>query len=259
VPVGTSDSGNPSPYSAQAVLRALQAAWRFLEAGPLKGVKVAVQGVGDVGTALVYALDDLGAEVWMADSANIDHLKLLKKIRPGLHIVDQDDDVYDLDVDIFAPCADGGVINPFTIPRLKVKLICGSANNILSSPDDAQRLQERGIALVPDFICTCIEAINCADEWMGFLPEDVFQNAVEKVYSDTIKIFAYAKGERVTTTEAAERMADAEAAQVHPLMRHRGEKIIRHLMNAYWAEETPIPVQSPIQYAMAVGGYEAVL
>lgn len=248
------DSANSSPYTAQAVLRALQAAWRFLNEGSLKGVKVAVQGAGDVGTALVAALDNLGAEVWVADSANTDQLKLLKKIHPGLHIVERDHDVYDLDADILSPCADGAVINSDTIPRLKVKLICGSANNILGSPDDVRRLQERAIALVPDYLCTCAEAISRADEWMGYLPEDIFQNAIEKVYSDTLKIFAYAKHNGITTTEAAEQIADAEASQLHPLMKHRGEKIIRHLVDNYW-EEAP----TPAQYAVAVGDYEAAL
>lgn len=253
-PMATDDCDDPSPYAAKAVLRALQAAWRFLEAGSLKGVKVAVQGGGAVGTALVSALDDLGAEVWMADSANPDQLKLLKEIRPSLHIVEQDDDLYDLDVDIFSPCADGAVINAHTIPRLKAKLVCGSASNILSSPDDARRLQEKGIAFVPDIICTCVEAINCADNWMAYLPEEIFRNAVEKVYSDTFKILDYAKRHRTTTIEAAEMMADAEAKQSHPFLRDRGEKIIEHLVDNYWAD-APFAAQ----YAMAVGGYGASL
>ncbi len=252
LPTAMGGSGNPSPYTAQGVIRGLEAAWRFLEkANSLKGVKVAVQGVGNVGTELVCALDDAGAEVWMADSAKMSHLKVLKEIRPELHIVEQDDAVYDLDVDILSPCARGAVINPLTIPRLKVKLICGAANNILSSDEDAKLLYERNIAFVPDYICNRLGIINCANEWMGYLPEDI-QDAVEKVYPDTLEIFEYARKWRVTTTEAAEHLADRAARDIHPWLRDRGIRIIRYLINNYWADAQ---VYAPDPIAMS--WYEA--
>jgi leucine dehydrogenase len=250
VPTAMGGSGNPSPYTAQGVLRGIQAAWRFLSGTDnLKGVRVAVQGVGNVGAALVSVLDDVGAEVWMADTAKLPYLKSLQASRPGLHIVEQDDAIYDLDVDIFSPCARGAVINPLTIPRLKVKLICGAANNILSALDDARLLYERNIAFVPDYVCNRMGIINCADEWMGYLPEDI-QNAVEKVYPDTLRIFEYARDMHITTTTAAEYLADEAAKRLHPLLCHRGIRIIRHLIDNYWAD----PVYA--QHSMALGGYD---
>jgi glutamate dehydrogenase/leucine dehydrogenase len=242
VPSQMGGSGDHSPYTAQGVFWGMQAAWKSITgAKSLKGVRVAVQGAGGVGTALVGALDNVGAEAWIADSERTDYLRLLKLTHPDVHIVEQDDAIYDLDVDIFSPCADGGVINPLTIPRLKAKLVCGAANNILSSPTEARVLRDRNIAFVPDYICNRITASNCADEWMGYLPEDV-QNAAEKVYRDTVKVFDFARAKDITTTEAAEVLADEAARELHPLFHHsgvslhRGARIIRHLMDNYWAE-----------------------
>jgi glutamate dehydrogenase/leucine dehydrogenase len=260
VPCETARSGDPSPYTAQSVLRAMQAAWKFLSnANSLKGVRVAVQGADSVGTALVNALDNAGAQVWIADSARMDYVSGLESMHPDLHIVERDDSIYDLDVDIFSPCGGGGVINPLTIARLKAKLICGAASDVLSSPDDVRLLRDRNIAFVPDYICNRIDAGIRADEWMGYLPEDI-QDAVERVYPDTLRVFDYARARNITTTEAAEVLADEAARHLHPLFRHcgvslhRGLRIINHLMDSYWAEASVLSQQSA-----AASGHGALL
>jgi leucine dehydrogenase len=252
LPLEIGGSGDPSPHTAQGVFRGMQAAWKVLRGtSNLEGVRVAVQGVGNVGTALVSALDNVGAEVWVADSAKMNHLKALEDIYSNLHIVEHDDEVYDLDVDILSPCARGAVINTLTIPRLKVKLVCGAANNILSLDEDAEFLRERNIAFVPDYLCNRLGIINCADEWMGYLPQDV-QDAVDKVYMDTLRVFQRASQNNITTTKAAEDIADEKAQVLHPLFRHRGINIIRYLTDNCWANEQ-VYARDP----MAVYGYEA--
>jgi hypothetical protein len=76
--------------------------------------------------------------------------------------------------------------------------------------------------------------VNCADEWMGYLPEDISQ-AADRVYPDTLKIFEYARGMKITTAEAADQLADKAAGDLHPIMGHRGRRIIEHLLTTDWA------------------------
>ncbi len=228
-------SGNPSPFTARGVLRAMQAAWLFLGKGEsLAGVRVAVQGAGNVGSPLIELLDEARAEVWVSD---IDPQKIavLQEKRPKVKRV-ANEDIYDLDVDIFAPCAIGASVNAETIPRLKAKLVCGAANNILREKADAQRLRERGIEFVPDYLCNRMGITNCADEWYGYLREDI-QIAAEKVFPDTLRVLRHARYLAVTSTEAADELADIAASELHPQLGHRGRRIVDHLLASGWKHD----------------------
>lgn len=239
IPESHGGSGNPSSFTARGVLRAMQAAWQSLTGQEqLYGVKIAVQGTGNVGSPLIRYLDDLGAEIWVSD-INQNALEVLKKERPRLHIIDQPDAIFDLDVDIFAPCAIGAVVNVETIPRLKVRLICGAANNILKEPEsDAELLHKKGIGMVPDFVCNRMGIVNCADEWQGYLAEDV-RLAAEQVFPDTLRIFKYARTRNTTSTQAAIDLADMAASELHPMLGHRGRRIMDHLVHSRWQQFTP--------------------
>ena len=234
-------SGNPSTHTARGVLRGMEAAWSFLaEDGltggdALRGVRVAVQGVGHVGRALVEMLDDLGAKVWISD-LDRSALEQLKMERPRLEIVSEPDAIYDLEVDVLAPCAIGAVVNHHTIPRLKVKLVCGASNNILAEPlADGRRLKERGIAFVPDYLCNRMGITNCCDESFGYLPDDV-ELAAERVYPDTLRVLRHAKRLDITPTEAADQLADLAACELHPMIGHRGRRILDRLIADDWAQ-----------------------
>jgi len=61
-------------------------------------------------------------------------------------------DIHAAEVDIFAPCAMGAILNDESIPKLKAKLICGLANNQLAEDRHGAELTERGIAYVPDYV-----------------------------------------------------------------------------------------------------------
>ncbi|MCH9649567.1 MAG: class I tRNA ligase family protein [Deltaproteobacteria bacterium] len=225
-------SGNPSPATARGVFWAMQAAWRFLTGEErLQGVKVAVQGAGNVGGVLIDLLDRAGAEVWTCD-VNQPVLDELAQRRPGVHIVPPDE-ILGLEVDIQAPCAIGDQINVRTIPHLKARLVCGAANNILGEPADAERLRERGIAFVPDYVCNRMGITNCADEWQGYLAEDV-EIAAQRLYPDTLRVLKHARNLAISTTAAADELADIAASELHPLLGHRGRRIIDHLMASGW-------------------------
>ena len=231
-------SGNPSPYTAKGVLRAMQAAWLFLTGTEnLAGVRVAVQGAGNVGRPLIELLDDAGARLWIAD-VSTDAIQKITEQRPHIQVV-APDEIFDLDVDVLSPCARGGVINSETIPRLKARLICGAANNILREDRyDPERLRERGITFVPDYVCNRMGITNCADEWLGHLSEDV-RLAAERVYPDTLRVLKHARNLVITPTQAANELADIAASELNPLLGHRGRRIIDHLMTSGWSDYRP--------------------
>ncbi len=226
-------SGNPSAFTARGVLRAMQAAWSFLHGDDtLKGVHVAVQGAGNVGRALIEALDDAGATVTLCD-VNEAAVEALCAARPRLRRV-APEGIYDVDAQVFAPCARGGCVNAETIPRLRVELVCGAANNILGEPlPDGRRLRERGITFVPDYLCNRMGIVNCADEWRGYLREDI-RSAAEKVFPDTQRVLRHAQSLQLTTSEAADQLADLAASELHPLLGHRGRRIVDHLQASGW-------------------------
>ena len=161
-------------------------------------------------------------------------MQALQEKRPRLEIVDDLDAIYDLDVDVFAPCAIGAVVNQQTIPRLRVELVCGAANNILAEPLDAERLRERGITYVPDYLCNRMGVTNCCDENFGYLQDDV-ELAAERVYPDTLRVLRHGVRHKITSAQAADELADIAAAELHPLIGHRGRRLIDNLIASDWS------------------------
>lgn len=258
IPGDHGGSGNPSPYTARGVLRAMQAAWQALTGSDsLAGVKVAVQGTGNVGGPLIRYLDDLGAEVHIAD-VNRASLDAIAAERPRLVVVETPEAIFDVDAQIFAPCAIGAQVNVDTIPRLKVKLVCGAANNILREPEaDAERLRARGIGFVPDFVANRMGIVNCADEWQGYLAWDV-RLAAERVFPDTLRVFKYARNRYSTATQAANDLADMAASELHPLLGHRGRRIIDHLILSRWSAYAP-GLSEPVRATLLEPGFVPAL
>jgi len=228
-------SGNPSAHTAWGVYRAMQAAWRHLhDSEDLRGMHVAVQGAGAVGTALIDYLHRAGARLTIGEFAPEARQKVCAAY-PSAVVLDDFGSIFDVDADIFAPCAVGPVLTAATIPRLKVELVCGAANNQLGEPHDAERLNERGILYVPDYLCNRMGITNCADEWAGYLEEDVRQ-AAERVYPDTLRVLRHATSLHISTAEAADRLADIAAAELHPIIGHRGRRIVDHLVRSRWSK-----------------------
>ena len=149
-------SVDPGPYTARGVFRGILAALRHLEGEPagdppdrLSGRTVLVQGLGDVGTPLAGLLAAAGARLLLADLDRARAETLGAELDAGIVAADR---VFDTPCDVFAPCAVGGVINPRTIPLLNCRSIAGSANNQLSEPADADRLNRRGVLYAPDYL-----------------------------------------------------------------------------------------------------------
>jgi len=159
---GPEASGDPSPVTAEGVFRSnMVVARRLFGQSDMTGLTVAVQGVGHVGAYLCEKLHAAGAKLVITD-VNQDNLKAVAE-KTGAEIV-APDAIYDVQADIYAPCALGATLNPETIKRLKVKAVCGAANNQLATPDIGDALHEMGILYAPDYVVNGGGIINVASE-----------------------------------------------------------------------------------------------
>ncbi len=159
---GAFASGDPSPVTARGIFNALRIGCRHKFGDDnLHGQRVALQGLGHVGMYLAQYLHEQGALLTVCDP---DHgLEQQAQNRFGAKIVGLDQ-IYDVQADIFAPCAIGGILNVDTIARLKVALIAGGANNQLATERDAAHLHDRGILYAPDYVANGGGIINVAAE-----------------------------------------------------------------------------------------------
>lgn len=197
---------DPSPVTARGVLRAMTAAARHRwGADELEGRVVAIQGCGHVGAALAGQLAALGARVLVCD---LDQARTDQCAAATGATAVSPDAIYDATADIYAPCALGGTLNEATIPRLRCQLVVGAANNQLAIPGDANRLRERGILYVPDYVANAGGVIDGARDICGWTPERS-RAAVEQLYDTTLDLLRAAERGGLTPAAAADRLAEA--------------------------------------------------
>lgn len=204
-PIESGGLGDPSPFTALGVFLGLTAsAKQAFGSDDLSGKKVAVQGIGHVGKYLVEHLTKAGAKVYVTD-INQDALKAVAS-EYNASVVGTDE-IYDLDVDIYAPCALGATVNTATIARLKCAVIAGAANNQLADEQlHGQMLLDKGIIYAPDFLINAGGVVNCYREVKNLSAQES-QKYIDEIYNKTLQIFARAKAENVPTQEAAIRIA----------------------------------------------------
>lgn len=208
---GDAVGGDPSPVTAYGVFMGMKAAVKHrLGADSVGGLKVAVQGLGHVGYTLCKHLVEEGAKIFVTDVREDIVQKAVDEL--GATAVGLDD-IYDLEVDVFAPCALGAVLNDKTIDRLKVAVVAGAANNQLSELRHGDILQERNVLYAPDYVINAGGLINVHYEHMARLSGNVTQEEVmghvEEIYNTTMDIFKRADAEKVATGVAADRIAEA--------------------------------------------------
>lgn len=146
----TSSAGDPSPYTSLGVIEGIKAAVKHLfDKDNLEGIRIAIQGLGHVGMAVASHLSLEGAHLTVTD---INPLLIKTAVEEYKAIAVSPEDIYAADVDIFCPCGLGGVLNKNTIPQLKARIVAGSANNQLLTPEDGFVLDRRQILYVPDYV-----------------------------------------------------------------------------------------------------------
>jgi leucine dehydrogenase len=186
-------AGDPSPWTAKGVFYAMQAASErvFGSGRSLRGKRVSVQGIGNVGMHLVEHLAHEGAIVTVCDTQQSAVDEAVKKFGVTASTIEN---IYEAPCDIFAPCAIGQTINKITLPRLKAKIIAGAANNQLSDPSIYSLIAEQGVLYCPDFainsggvICVCAEATGRGTDttWI--------QSTVDAIYDTTGRVLDESK------------------------------------------------------------------
>jgi leucine dehydrogenase len=205
-------SGDPSPVTAIGVYMGMRAcALERWGSDALSGKRITIQGVGAVGRHLVEHLVRAGAKVTVCD---IDEDNIRRITSTSRVEVVPPNKIVDVEADILAPCALGGVINDETVERLKVEIIAGSANNVLDDEKKhGRRLLERGIMYAPDYVINAGGLINVANELEGYNQERALKQA-EGIYDIILKVFEIAKREDIPTNKAADNLALRRIAEI---------------------------------------------
>jgi leucine dehydrogenase len=211
LPTHCGGAGDIAPATAQGCVAATQAcAKRVWGTDSLKGRKIALQGLGAVGSNALRMLVELGAEVIVAD---VDQQKVDSAVTEFGVSSALPADIYRQDVDIFAPYALGGVINDETIPQLRAKIVAGSANNIFADERHGAELERRGIVYAVDYVANSGGTIYDTDRLRkgGFQPDRAWAN-VRKIYHRIEEVFRIAERDHVPCNVAADRLAEERIA-----------------------------------------------
>jgi leucine dehydrogenase len=197
-------AGDPSPLTALGVRRGIEAAVKFkLQRDFLDGVHVAIQGVGHVGYALAKDLSSLGAKLTVSDVNNTALERCADEFQAS---VCSSEEIFDIQADVFSPCAFGSIINRDTIQRLQVKIIAGAANNQLAHHKYGTLLLERDIVYAPDFLINAGGLIHVAVVYdHGSLERSLKQ--INHIYDTVYQIFERSVKENRSTNDIAEKIA----------------------------------------------------
>ena len=209
-------SGDPSPVTALGTCSGIKATVKKqLGKDSLYGLKVGVQGLGHVGYHLCRYLYREGAKLYVTDIHEENTKRVVDEF--GANVIHLDD-IYEADIDIYAPCALGATLNDDTIPKLKCSIVAGAANNQLKKEDvHAQMLKDRGILYAPDYAINAGGLINVANEIEGYNRERAFTQAEEGIYDTLMAIYEKSEEDNVTTHMAASRVAKKRISDVSKL------------------------------------------
>ncbi len=206
LPENMGGSGDPSPVTAYGVYVSMKASARETwGSDSLNGKKVLVQGIGHVGEVLVSHLTKEGAKVYINDISEERLKQVADKYKAEVVSADK---MFDLDIDVYAPCALGATVNDTTLSKLKCKIICGAANNQLADENiHGETVGKKGILYAPDFVVNAGGIINVYYELDGYNRERALAHA-EKIYDTTYNLFQLAKAEKIATYKAANKLGE---------------------------------------------------
>ena len=203
-------SGSPAPPTARGVYHGIRASVAHaLGSDGLAGVRVLVQGAGNVGSRLAELLVKDGAEVAIADVEAQRAREVAERV--GGTVVAADE-VYETPCDVYAPCALGGTLSAETVPELRCRIVAGSANNQLAESGAADLLHARGIVYAPDYVINAGGAIAIVGlEQLGWSDEEV-ETALARIGETLGEIYARADADGSTTAAAADALVAARLA-----------------------------------------------
>lgn len=206
-------AGDSSVLTAWGVFQGMRAAAEHAwGTASLAGRRVGIAGLGKVGRHLTGHLIDEGALV-VATDINERALDWARKTYPQVELVADADALIASDIEIYSPCALGGVLNDDTVSVLRAKVVAGAANNQLAHSGVEKLLAERGILYAPDYVINAGGVIQVADEIKGFNFERAKLRAT-KIFDTTRQILRLADAEGVPPAVAADRLAERRMAEL---------------------------------------------
>jgi glutamate dehydrogenase/leucine dehydrogenase len=211
VPVEEGGSGDPSPATARGLVAAMRAALKFVHGSEdLAHRRIAVLGVGKVGSDLVRRLVEAGVKVTIADV----YPPAIDRVSSTLDVeVTSPEEILSVECDVFSPCSLGGVLDETTIPKLRCGIIVGAANNQLAKPEDADRIAARDILYAPDFVVNGGGLINVAEELSGYSVEKAAAR-IDKVHDNTLRVLEASRERGVTPHVAAVDLAHERITEI---------------------------------------------
>ena len=204
-------SGDPSPFTAYGTLQGLMATLNKKFGNEEVGhYSYAVQGLGHVGMEFVKLLKERGAKIFVTDI----NPKLIDRAvnEFGAEAVGLDE-IYDVNADVYSPCALGGTLNENTIDRIKAKVICGAANNQLATNAIGDELTRRGVLYAPDYAVNAGGVMNVALELDGYNRERAMR-MMRTIYHNLTRIYEIAERDGIPTYQAADRMAEERIEKI---------------------------------------------
>ncbi|WP_106496364.1 Glu/Leu/Phe/Val family dehydrogenase [Lentibacillus sp. Marseille-P4043] len=210
IPEAFGGGGDSSIPTAKGILYGIMATNKMLFGKEeLNNATYAVQGLGKVGFKVAEGLLQAGATIYVTDIDEENVAAILEKAKTttGSAQFVPSEEIYAQDVDVFVPCAFGGVINDDTLRKLKVKAIAGSANNQLLTNQHGVELAEKGILYAPDYIINAGGLIQVSDELYGANKERVLLKTKE-IYNVLLNVYQQATKQNQSTMEAANHICE---------------------------------------------------
>jgi len=207
LPVEFGGSGDPSPFTALGVFEGIKASVKYrLKRDNLKEIKVAVQGAGHVGYSLCEMLQEAGAELIISDIFEDKVDRVVSDF--GAKGV-AGNEIYEVDAEVFAPCALGAIVNDDTIKRMKFSIIAGGANNqLLDETVHGKKLKEKNILYAPDYLINAGGVTNVFFEVINEYSSDRVTKKVKNIYNILMEVYRISDSENITTVEAAAHLAE---------------------------------------------------
>lgn len=197
-------SGDPSTFTALGVFEAIRASMTYKFGHcDFSHIRVGIEGLGHVGMDLAQRLREAGAHLIVTDIHESTIHQAVQKF--GAQVVTPEE-IFSTEVDIFSPCALGGILNDQTIPQLKCKIVAGSANNQLEEARHAIDLEKQDILYAPDYVINAGGLINVSYEGPNYNTTIVTEH-VKKIYHTLFEIFKRSEAQNITTSEASDKLA----------------------------------------------------
>ncbi|HAF87144.1 MAG TPA: amino acid dehydrogenase [Legionellales bacterium] len=202
-------NGDPAPFTAQGVFVGIKAAIAYkLQRRSLKGLHVAIQGLGHVGLLVARFLHQEGAILTVADIDTLKEKQVADELGATLVATDE---IHKVPCEVFSPCALGAVLNDDTLKELQTSIIAGAANNQLAHSYHGQILHDNNILYAPDYVINAGGLIFAASKYLNIPAAEVTQK-IEYIGQALTDIFKHSQQQNLPTNLIADNLAQAKLA-----------------------------------------------